>query len=150
MTRSAPFASTALLLAACLSATDEGRDVTLLVTNGTCATGECVPIDVRGLIPKFTVPQPIGGLLLVGRVEGPSACLTFPREYTLKIISPTDTTIVTWTTGDAVILHAIRRDPFTPAGSTAGFVPASSDGWSVTFPSGSEAPGLAETAACSP
>ena len=43
---------------------------TLLVTNTTCDPGPCVPLEIRGFAPKFTVPgQPAWGLVRLGSVE---------------------------------------------------------------------------------
>ncbi|MGH7531351.1 MAG: hypothetical protein ACREMN_13275 [Gemmatimonadales bacterium] len=136
-----------LFIGACRSTGEPERPVTLLVTNATCATGACQPIDMRGLLPTLNVPQPIGGLLDLGRVEDPTACLTIPPSYTLTVSSPTETTTMTWTVHDPVSLHAFAV-PFEPVGSTVEFVPASSAGWSVIFPSDGNAGTLRAASAC--
>ena len=136
-------------LVACEASPGPGRPVTLLVTNATCAADACQPFDVRGWITKFDVPgQPIGGFLVLGRVEGATACLTFPPSYVLTVSGPTDTTQETWTPADTVILHALGV-PFAPLGSSPEFVPTDAAGWRVTFPAtGGAAAELTASTAC--
>lgn len=117
---------------------------TVMVTNATCDPGPCVPLAVRGWIPKFTVPgQPPSGFMAVGKVDSASACLTIPSADSLTIIGSGDTTVIRWTPNDNVMLTAGDARGITdhgyslfdpPIGYTQEFVPASSPGWHVTFP----------------
>jgi hypothetical protein len=134
----------ALLTLACadnltdLNKAPEGP-ATLLVDNTTCDPGPCVPLAIRGLIPKFTVPgQPPTGFLAVGTVDSASACLTLPPSDSLRIIGPNDTTMLRWTQADPIALTASNALSMAiwlpPMGQTDEFTPASSPGWHVTFP----------------
>lgn len=103
---------------------------TILVTNATCSLGPCVPFQVGGFIPKFTVPgQPPSGFALLGTVDSASACLRFPAEVILTV--GTDTTI--WTTSDPIILTAAKSPPEV-LGQTPEFQPAAASAWTVTMP----------------
>jgi len=147
-----PFSiATTALLAACSSTTAPGPPVTLLVTNASCSTGQCLPLEIRGFVPKFAVPgQPPAGFLVLGVVDGASACLTFPLTQTLTITGPSDVTKITWTTADPVSVTASNGGPLFIVGATGQFVPANASGWSVTFPDGSGSAHLAATGSCSP
>lgn len=117
---------------------------TLLVTNTTCDPGPCVPLAVRGIIPKFAVPgQPPAGFLVVGTADSASACLTIPPSDSLRVIGPSDTTMLRWTQADNVVLTAGDArgttshgySPFDPPMAyTQEFVPSAAPGWHVTFP----------------
>jgi hypothetical protein len=132
-----------LLLAAsaCSSTTEPLPTVTLLVTNVTCNTGPCVPLQILG----FPDNQPLtpGGLWSIdlGTVTGPSACLTLPasREFRVTNTGTGAVTTTSWTVADPLSLGSltdpnerIRAQP-----STHDFVPSSAAGWSVAFPGGS-------------
>ena len=135
-------------LVACEASSGPRRPVTLLVTNATCAADACQPFDVQGWIPKFNVPaQPIGGFLALGRVDGATACLTFPLSYTLTVSGPADTTRMTWTPADSVTLNALGV-PFSPLGSSPEFVPGDAAGWRVTFPAAGGPAELTAATAC--
>jgi hypothetical protein len=122
----------------------EGVPTTVMVTNATCDTGPCVPLAVRGWIPKFDVPgQPPSGFMAVGTVDSASACLAIPASDSLTVIGPSDTMVIRWTPDDNVILTAGDArgttdhgyTPFEPPMSyTQEFVPAAAPGWHVTFP----------------
>jgi len=124
----------------------------LLVTNGTCQTGACVPIEVGGFVPKFLVPgQRPSGALHIGRVEGRTACLVIPAEQTLTIHGGSSTTKITWTTADVLHLTASDGTPLSLLGQSQEFVPARARGWSITLPaSGDELPVPIAAAACTP
>ena len=129
-----------------------GHRVTLMVTNGTCQTGACVPVEIRGLVPKFMVPgQPPAGFLRIGRVEGKTACLLIPPEMTLTIRGGSDTTKIIWTTADELILTASDGTPWSLLGRSVEFVPAHAEGWSITLPGvGDELPPPNAATACTP
>lgn len=115
-----------------------------MITNATCDTGPCVPLAVRGWIPKFSVPgQPPSGFMAVGTVDSASACLTIPATDSLVVIGTSDTVVIRWTQDDDVILTAGDARGMTshgytpfdwPMGMTQEFVPAAAPGWHVTFP----------------
>lgn len=133
--------------------------VTLLVVNDTCLEGECVPISVRGRVPKYSVPgQPKVGFLRIGTVETASACLVFPQVDSLTVSGPDHTTVTRWTPADRVSLRAFdARDiaRYTPwsvpiIDTTRYFVPADARGWRVRFPSGVGAALLEPAERCDP
>ena len=121
-----------------------GPGPTLLVTNATCSPGPCVPFEVRAGIPRFTVPQPSGGVVSLGWVDSTTACLRFPASWTLTVIGPGgDTTKITWRPSDSIWLIVPRL-----ANSTVDFVPASAPGWSITFPNGQGGARLTPSQTC--
>lgn len=131
----------------CSSTVAPRSRVTLLVTNGTCALGSCTPLEILA----FPSKQPLtpGGpwTLELGLLTAPSACLIFPPSATFRVIgvsndgTKADTTVVTWTTADALSLGT--KPPggpiFSAVPNTSPLVPASAAGWSVTLPTGSQA-----------
>jgi hypothetical protein len=135
---------------------------TLLVTNATCAGGTCRTLQLRASVWAFPVPQVPPGFKVVAEVHTPTACIVFPKSWTLSVetAGSTDTTFYTWTPDnssgitlfavDSVLFNtggtAAQRDssnqalwpydgaaPFTVGYAT--FVPGSAAGWSVTYPS---------------
>lgn len=128
------------------------------------------------------MPQVPPGLYVLADVHSPTTCVAFSKAWKVHVVTAgsADTVTYTWAPNDAAGITlfvvdsaayvsggtAAQRDsssqalwpydgaaPFT-VGSTPKFVPGSSLGWSVTFPSklqgGLNAPALAEAAACSP
>jgi hypothetical protein len=125
----------------CSSATspESGLPATVLVINTTCDPGPCIPLSIRGIIPKFAVPgQPPAGFLVVGTVDAASACLTIPASDSLVVNSPEGTTVTRWTQADPVSLTASNAMSMSvvefPIGETAEFTPASAPGWRVSLP----------------
>jgi len=155
-------AASVLSWIACSSSTEPGEaaaSVTLLVTNDTCLEGPCVPVSVRGRVPRYAVPgQPKVGFLRLGTVESRSACLVFPAVDSLTVSGPDHTTVLRWMPSDDVSLRAFDpRDVATYTiwsvpiiDTTSYFVPASARGWRVTFPSGTGAAVLEATDPCVP
>ena len=139
----------------CSSTVQPRAGVTLLVTNGSCETGQCAPLQILGF-PSNQALTP-GGFWSIdlGIVTTPWACLTFPPAATFRVIgvsndgSKADTTTFTWTTASPLSLGAqspsasrIMAQP-----STGAFVPASGPGWSATLPGGSR---VFPTQVCAP
>ena len=125
-----------LSLLACTSVTEPGPppSVTLLVTNATCASGQCSSFRVRGFTDES--PHVPGGPLSLelGTVSTESACLTLPPADTFWVNS----TPSVWTSRDPLSLGIQEPGQFWghTGPSTVEFVPASSAGWSVTLPGG--------------
>ncbi len=119
-----------------------GGPPTLLVRNATCATGPCVPLNIRAWIPKFVVPgQPPTGFLSVGTARGASTCLEIPFADTLRVYGVdsmghvVDSTLTIWTVYEPFGLTASVGSPFSPPlGVSTTFVPMSAPGWRITFP----------------
>jgi hypothetical protein len=132
-----------LLLGAlgCSSTVQPRAGVTLLITNATCETGQCAPVQILGF--PSNQPHTPGGFwsLDLGIVSAPSACLTLPPTATFRVIDASTgaTTTYMWTTAERLSLGALQppasRIQATP--STSAFVPASAPGWSVTLPASS-------------
>jgi hypothetical protein len=126
----------------CSSTVQPRADVTLLITNGTCETGQCMPVQILGF--PSNQPHTPGGFWSVdlGLVSAATACLTLPPSATFRVIDASTgaTTTYTWTTAEGLSLGALQppasRIQATP--STGEFVPASARGWSVTLPAGSQ------------
>ena len=125
----------------------------LLVTNATCTSGTCDPLEVLA----FPSDQPLtpGGYwsLDLGLITTPQACFTIPTSAKFLIVavnpdSSRDTTTITWTSVIPVSLGAIppSGNRIVARPSTSDFVPSSSPGWSITLPSGS---GASPSTACS-
>jgi len=141
-------AAATVWIAGCTSGTAPLPTVTVLVTNETCASGSCVPLEIHGFVPKSTVPgQPPWGFLLVGYVSGASACLTMPASHTLTIHGGGASYAIRWTVADPVYLTAKDSAGYTIRGYTEEFVPADAPGWNVGF-GGAAEPHLAASSAC--
>jgi hypothetical protein len=122
---------------------------TLSVTNPLCDTaGQCRTIQIRAFVWAFTIPQPTFGLKVLGEVEGPVACLTFPALWEVVVRGAdstgtiTDSTTYTWTPDDpdGIFLNAMDWPAFRgdtlaqiQIGATESFVPAEAAGWTMTF-----------------
>ena len=149
----------AALLACGTSTAPDPPPITLLVTNGTCDSGPCVPLGIHGETDVFNVP---GDMTVgIGHVDSASACLTFPASKTLYVIDAgtNDTTATTWTPADTISLFAADERSVPWEGGllqiTDRFVPATSTGWEVTFSYHAGGPGEHPTAVvpaqpCSP
>lgn len=123
---------------------------TLLVSNATCDPGPCVPLEIRGFAPKFTVPgQPAWGFVRLGTVTGRTTCLSFPPSWTITVTGPSDTTAITWTVDDPITVSAITSR-LEVLGAGREMVPSGSPGWSVTFGGTSPAAALTSAQACTP
>lgn len=127
---------------ACSSSVAPRADVTLLVTNETCASGTCDSLELF----LFPVAQPNtpGGLwhLDVGEITGPQTCFTLPGNSQFLIIGEnadgsSDTSTVSWSNAQGIRLGT--WPPHTPSlqalPSTQIFVPARAAGWSISLPS---------------
>jgi hypothetical protein len=139
----------------CSSTVEPRAGVTLLITNGTCETGQCAPLQILGF--PSNQPHTPGGFWSIdlGLITAPSVCLTFPPSATFRVIgvsndgTTADTTTYTWTTAISLSLgvQSPSASRIMAAPSTNAFVPASNAGWSVTMPSGSH---VSPTQTCSP
>jgi hypothetical protein len=142
-----------LLLAtlACSSTTESLPTVTLLVTNATCNTGQCTPIEALGF--PSNQPHTPGGFWSIdlGLVTGASACLTLPPsgEFRVGNASTGASTVYSWTVADSLALSAepAPADRLRAVPITGPFVPAGAAGWSIILPSGT---GLSKSRACTP
>lgn len=133
-----------LLLAVlgCSSHVAPRSDVTLLVINDSCQAGHCDSLDVLAF--PSNQPHTPGGLwsIKLGRVTTPQACFSFAASAHFYVIGPTaDTIKYLWTSADPLSLGALRPpgNPLMAGPSTATFVPAAADGWTVSLPSGAQA-----------
>ena len=151
--------SLALLLGLPLGCSDQlpltypATGVPLLVVNSTCVDGHCDSLRVIGF-PSGGPTLTVNWMVELGTVTGPSACLMIPPLATYRAISaaPTDSTadslvysadskadtiVYEWTPARTMWLGAVTPTsppwPFWPA-STAAFVPARANGWSVALP----------------
>lgn len=128
---------------------------TLLVVNATCEPGPCQPLLIRAFIEEFHIPQMYWGLKYVGMVSGPSRCFVFPEAWPLVVThqdstgrTVTDTSVWNPDNSEGIYLWAGIQDSAITVGETPVFVPGISSGWSVTFPGGAGAPGLATSPSC--
>ena len=155
MRRSALFSAFLLMLVggAC-AVVDQGEDpheVGLLITNGTCDGAVCSPIRVRAF--PDNQPHTPGGpwSFDLGVISTRTACLALPasREFRVTAVPSGETTVWYWDTSKGVSLGA--QDPaeqgFFAHSTTASFVPADAEGWSVSLPGTSAA---VPSARCTP
>ena len=130
----------------CSSSVAPERGPTLLVTNGTCSSGQCDSLVVLGF--PSNQPTTPGGMwsLNLGLMTASQACFTIPPSATFNVIGvhedgTPDTTTYVWTNAKSFSLGA--HPPSLPrllAGpSTAEFVPEDAAGWRVTIPTGATA-----------
>lgn len=138
---------------------------TLLVTNATCQAGRCMTIELRAYVFAFNdLPgQFPWGSRVLAEIGPGQRCVVLPDTLSASIIGPDlsgriDTTIYRWSDTSAIYLAAVDSvltyglatqatvdsanqgiypyDGLGPSiGETRSFAPASSPGWSVTFPS---------------
>lgn len=139
---------------ACSSSVAPRPDVTLLVTNETCASGTCGSLDVL-LFPR-SQPNTPGGLwhLNLGAMTTAQTCFTLPASAKFLIIGDnadgsSDTSTVAWSNAQAIRLGTwpSHTPSFQALPSTEVFVPAASAGWSISLPSSKVA---ATAKACRP
>jgi hypothetical protein len=165
---------------ACSSPSSPKAAPTVMVTNATCQPGPCKTLYLRAFIWGWAIPQPPTGIELLGFVHGPATCLPFPPEWTLWVVSGSDSTLLTWKPNNASGIFLLAYDsaigygnptlaqidssnngdwPYDgttvgSVGESATFVPGNSAGWSITFPqktqSGAATPGIEESEACTP
>ena len=148
MVRLSSFAIPLLVFGAlsCSSSVEPRGAITLLVTNSTCLPGPCSTQEV--LVFPSNQPHTPGGYwsLDLGPMTGSELCVTLPESATFLVIgvsytNPPDTTRFIWTTAMPVALgvQAPNTSRLTASPTTSGFVPATSAGWSITLPGGSQA-----------
>lgn len=127
---------------ACSSSVAPRAEVTLLVTNETCASGTCDSLDVL-LFPR---PQPNtpGGLwhLDLGTIATAQTCFTLPASAKFLVIGEnadgsSDTSTTAWSNVQAIRLGTwpSHTPSFQARPSTELFVPAASAGWQISLPS---------------
>ncbi len=128
---------------ACSSSVAPRSDVTLSVTNETCASGTCDSLEV--FLYPVVQPNTPGGLwhLDLGEITEPQTCFTLPASAQFLIIGDnghgmSDTTTVAWNNAKAIRLGTWTPNApsFEALPSTEVFVPAASAGWSINLPSG--------------
>jgi len=155
MRRFALFSSILLMLVggscAVLDQGEDPHEVGLLITNANCVGDVCTAVRVRA----FPDNQPLtpGGRWSIdlGVVSARTACLVLPayREFHVTGVPSGETRVWYWNTSKGVSLGA--EDPSVPgffAGSTtASFVPADAEGWSISLPGTSAA---VPSAPCTP
>jgi hypothetical protein len=88
---------------------------TVLVTNASCDSGRCTTLEIRAFVWKFTVPQWPSGLEILGEAAPGQTCITFPREWRLRIIGPdttgrVDTASIRWTPDDGSEIYLVAVD----------------------------------------
>jgi hypothetical protein len=132
------------LTLACTSITDvdeSGPLPSILLTNGTCSSGTCTPLEIRAF--PSNQPKTPGGYwsIKLGTVPQEHACLTLHRADTFRVIAdradaPPDTTYFIWKVGDAISLGMLEPGAWTflAIPQTEPFVPKGGSGWSVTLP----------------
>jgi hypothetical protein len=149
--KSSTLVSLLLLAGSGCSSTGPLPTVTLLVTNTTCDTGPCTPLQILGF-PGIQ-PQTPAGLWSIdlGTVSGPSACFVLPPADTASVtdVGTGRTSYYVWTVEDALALgsEADPNDRFRAQPSTQPFVPVDSRGWSAEFPGGTA---VSTTHPCTP
>lgn len=145
-------AALVLGLAACSSpnglSSPKGTPPTVLVTNPLCSGGTCRSVDIRAFILAWPLPQPPAGYESVGEVSGPSACLSFPTSWTMRVSGPNssgavDTAVFHWTPDDTagIYLDGVHwpsspkdtAPPYYVFGITQTFIPGTSPGWDLSF-----------------
>jgi|KBSSwiStaDraftv2_1062776.scaffolds.fasta_scaffold64599_6 hypothetical protein len=132
-----------LAVLACSSTLEPRENVTLLVTNETCETGTCSPLRILGF--PDNQPATPGGFwsIELGVLTGPSACLTLPasREFHVTEVPGGKTTTYRWTSANGLSLGAqpASESQLLARPSTAEFIPASMEAWSVTLPGDGDA-----------
>jgi hypothetical protein len=130
--------SAVFLALACSSMTEPRVPVTLLVTNATCDSGTCSPIEVRGF--PSDQPNTPGGpwSLKLGTVSTASACLTLPSADTARVTNADtgETTTYVWTIDDLLALGTLEPGEswFQAKASTSEFVPGNAAGWAIALP----------------
>jgi len=140
-----------VLAIACSSTTEPAGPVTVLVVNETCTPGPCVMLRVFGF-PALQ-PQTPGGFwgFELGYVSGAVGCFRLPASDELRVADADTgaTTTYAWTLDEPMALGALPGYSSMSMGqpSTAEFVPARSEGWTVFLPSGTT---VTPDVACTP
>lgn len=115
-----------------ISPPEPAPSATLLVTNGTCSSGQCSSFQLMGL-PRNLPPVPAGPRSLnLGIVSTESVCLTLPAADTFWV----GETQSVWTSNNLLAFGILDPGEFWgyASPSTSVFLPASSPGWRVTLP----------------
>ena len=135
-----------LSMLSCSSSLEPRAGVTLLVTNQSCTPGPCSAQEI--LVFPSKQPNTPGGLWSIdlGTMTGAAMCITIPASAEFDIVGyksngTADTTKIRWTNADGAALGAQppSGSRFTAMPSTSEFVPATSSGWRVTLPGGTQA-----------
>ncbi|MDE3126796.1 MAG: hypothetical protein KGL38_02255 [Gemmatimonadota bacterium] len=127
-----------LLAAACAGSSSLAprSGVTLLVINGTCASGACQSLDMLAFPSNGPVTP--GGLwsLHLGTSAASQICVAIPASATFTVSGPTSTSVTRWTNAMPLSLGLVPpgQSAFQAVPSTAPFVPATAQGWTVTLP----------------
>lgn len=133
----------------CSSSLEPRSNITLLVSNGTCAPGPCSAQEVFAF--PSNQPNTPGGewLIDLGTMTGPQLCVTIPISSTFTVSGPGETTTFDWNTAKPMALGAQppAMSRFEASPSTSEFVPARGAGWSITLPGGTQA---VQVPACTP
>jgi hypothetical protein len=132
------------LTLACTSTTDvdeSGPLPSILLTNGTCSSGTCTPLEIRAF--PSNQPRTPGGYwsIELGTVSQEYACLKLHRADTFRVIGQRvnarpDTTYFIWKVGDTISLGMLEpgASALLARPETEPFVPKGGSGWSVILP----------------
>ena len=144
--RFAAAVSTSVLLLLALACTPttgvdaSGPLPSILVTNGTCGSGGCAPLEIRAF--PGSQPRTPGGFwsVALGTVAQEQACLRLHRADTFRVIgervdAPPDTTYIVWRVGDAISLAGLEAgaSALQARPGTEPFKPRMGSGWSGPF-----------------
>jgi hypothetical protein len=120
-----------------------GAEPTVLVINPLCDIAlRCRTLEIRAFVWAFPVPKAPWGLRVLGEIEGPFECVTFPPVWELVVeevdstgaVSTSDT--LTWSPEDPEGVFLSGMDwaaAQAQIGATETFVPADAPGWTLTF-----------------
>ena len=138
--------SLALAPLACSSTVEPRAGVTLLVTNESCQSGQCDPLEVLAF--PSVQPNTPGGFwsLDLGTISTAQKCFTLPPTAQFKVIGQhsdggADTVTYTWTNASGLSLGALPQGQsrIQAKPTTSAFVPATASGWRIDVPSGVQA-----------
>ena len=131
---------------ACSSSVEPRAGVTLLVTNESCQSGQCDPLEVLAF--PSVQPNTPGAFwsLDLGTITTAQKCFTLPPTAQFKVIGQhsdggADTVTYTWTNASGLSLGALPQGQsrIQAKPTTSAFVPATASGWRIDVPSGVQA-----------
>jgi hypothetical protein len=124
----------------CSSTLEPRSNVTLLVTNASCALGPCATLAVLAF-PAAAGSSGGPWSLNLGTMTGSQICITIPTSSTFTANDAGDITKTVWNTAEPMALGAEppAANYFQASPSTSDFVPATAAGWSITLPGGTQA-----------